>query len=64
MTIYAACRYCRRSLTDPESQRRGYGPDCAAKRGLPHGSLNPRPRHGTPGDGQQALDLDAEDDAR
>jgi hypothetical protein len=30
-----ACRCCGRHLEDPDSQRRGYGPDCAAKHGLP-----------------------------
>ncbi|HWQ36934.1 MAG TPA: DUF6011 domain-containing protein [Blastocatellia bacterium] len=28
----AQCRRCRRALTDPESQRRGLGPECASAR--------------------------------
>lgn len=35
------CCFCGRSLDDPESRLRGWGPVCARKHGLPHGN-----RHG------------------
>lgn len=54
---YVACRFCRRPLTDPESRALGYGPDCAAERGLPHGAAR-RPQ--TAGAGQEELDLTAQ----
>jgi len=50
--MYVSCRYCGRSLTDPESRMRGYGPDCAAERGLPHGSSR-----GNRMDGQEELPI-------
>lgn len=28
--MYSTCRKCGRKLTDPESRRRGYGPECWA----------------------------------
>ena len=28
------CRHCGRRLTDPQSVRRGYGPECAQKLGI------------------------------
>lgn len=31
---HARCAQCSRPLTDPESVRLGYGPDCAVKLGL------------------------------
>ena len=31
------CCFCRKELTQPESVRHGYGPDCAAMRALPYG---------------------------
>jgi hypothetical protein len=29
--IYTSCRRCRRTLSDPESMMRGYGPICIEK---------------------------------
>lgn len=40
MTGWTRCRFCPRRLTDPESQRRGYGETCGRQRGL----LPPKPR--------------------
>lgn len=40
MTRWTRCRFCPRRLTDPESQRRGYGETCGRQRGL----LPPKPR--------------------
>ena len=34
MTEWSRCRFCPRRLTDPESQRRGYGKTCGRRRGL------------------------------
>lgn len=34
MTEWVECRGCHRELRDPESRALGYGPSCAAKRGL------------------------------
>lgn len=34
MTRWLRCRFCPRRLTDPESQRRGYGETCGRQRGL------------------------------
>lgn len=51
--MFTWCRYCQRPLSDPESMGRGYGPDCAAEYGLPHGRLP----HGGGVDGQQALPI-------
>ncbi|MEV5915758.1 DUF6011 domain-containing protein [Streptomyces chartreusis] len=34
MTKWSQCRFCPRRLTDPESQRRGYGEKCGRDRGL------------------------------
>lgn len=34
MTRWTRCRFCPRRLTDPESQRRGYGETCGRQRGL------------------------------
>jgi len=34
MTQWSQCRSCHRELRDPESRAIGYGPSCAAKRGL------------------------------
>ncbi|MFD5848360.1 DUF6011 domain-containing protein [Streptomyces chartreusis] len=31
---WSRCRFCPRRLTDPESQRRGYGETCGRQRGL------------------------------
>ena len=38
------CCFCRRSLTQTESIKRGYGPSCADKRGLPYGAVTKRAR--------------------
>jgi hypothetical protein len=37
----ASCCFCGRELTTPESQTVGYGPVCAADRGLPWGEIGP-----------------------
>lgn len=29
--MYTACQKCGKKLTDPESMRRGYGPECWAR---------------------------------
>ncbi|GAA3590789.1 DUF6011 domain-containing protein [Streptomyces osmaniensis] len=34
MTKWSRCRFCPRRLTDPESQRRGFGETCGRQRGL------------------------------
>jgi len=50
--MYAFCRFCQRRLTDEISTTLGYGPDCAAERGLPHGSSR-----GNRMDGQEELPI-------
>lgn len=37
---YGNCMFCNRPLTDARSKAAGYGKTCAARMGLPWGSLN------------------------
>jgi len=39
--IWGSCTFCGRTLEDPESVERGYGPVCAKRHNLPHNN-----RHG------------------
>ena len=46
VTLWRECRACHRPLQTPESQRLGYGPECAEKHGLKPKKRRPaaRPR--------------------